>query len=222
MDKNAAIYVAGHRGLVGSAIARKLVQEGYRNLLLRTRDELDLCDQQNTNTFFQKHRPQYVFLAAAIVGGILANSTRPADFIRDNLLVQTNVIHSAWCHGTRKLFWGSSCVCPKFAPQSIRESSLLTSPLEPTNDAYAIAKIAGVRMVHAYRQQYRFSGISLMPTNLYGPGDNFELTSSHALPALSCAASTKPGSRGCEKSSYGERGPRVESFYMSTTWRTQL
>jgi GDP-L-fucose synthase len=183
--KNDAIYVAGHRGLVGSAIVRALERAGFRNLILRTRQELDLRNQQAAAQFFQEHRPQHVFLAAAHVGGILANSTRPADFIRDNLQIQTNVIDCAWRHGTRKLlFLGSSCIYPKFAAQPIREEELLSGPLEPTNDAYAIAKIAGIRMARAYREQYGFSAISLMPTNLYGPGDDFDFQTAHAMPAL--------------------------------------
>lgn len=182
---NSRIYVAGHRGLVGSAIVRKLKECGARNLITRTRDEVDLCDQQAVKWFFEEHRPEYVFLAAAKVGGILANSTQPASFIRDNLLIQTHIIDSAWQYGAKKLlFLGSSCIYPKFAEQPIREDSLLTGALEPTNDAYALAKISGIRMCQAYRQQYGFPAISLMPTNLYGPGDNFDLNSSHVLPAL--------------------------------------
>jgi GDP-L-fucose synthase len=185
MDKQASIYVAGHRGLVGSAIVRAFERAGHTNLLLRTRQELDLCKQQSVDEFFNHNRPQYVFLAAARVGGILANSTQPADFIRDNLRIQTNVIDAAWRHGARKLlFLGSSCIYPKFAAQPIREEELLAGPLEPTNDAYAIAKIAGIRMARAYREQYSFPAISLMPTNLYGPGDNFDPQTSHAMPAL--------------------------------------
>jgi GDP-L-fucose synthase len=185
MDKQASIYVAGHRGLVGSAIVRALQRAGHANLLLRTRQDLDLCSQQPVDEFFNSQRPQYVFLAAARVGGILANSTQPADFIRDNLRIQTTVIDAAWRHGARKLlFLGSSCIYPKFAAQPIREEELLAGPLEPTNDAYAIAKIAGIRMARAYREQYSFPAISLMPTNLYGPGDNFDPRTSHAMPAL--------------------------------------
>jgi len=185
MHKEPLIYVAGHRGLVGSAIVRAVERSGHPVLILRTREELDLRDQRATEKFFREHQPEYVYLAAARVGGILANSTRPADFIRDNLQVQTNVIDSAWRHGTKKLvFLGSSCIYPKLAPQPIREEHLLTGPLEPTNDAYAIAKIAGIRMAQAYRQQYGFAAISLMPTNLYGPGDEFDLEKAHVLPAL--------------------------------------
>jgi GDP-L-fucose synthase len=185
MNKGDSIFVAGHRGLVGSAIVRRLNAEGYDNLLLRTRADLDLRDQAKVENFFAEHRPAYVFLAAGLVGGIHANDTYPADFIRDNLLIETNVIDAAFRHGTRKLqFLGSSCIYPKFAPQPIPESSLLTGALEPTNEAYAIAKIAGVKMCEAYRRQHNFNAISLMPSNLYGPGDNFDLQNSHVLPAL--------------------------------------
>jgi GDP-L-fucose synthase len=185
MDKDSLIYVAGHRGLVGSAIVRRLRSAGYGNLLLAGSDEVDLRSQPAVDEFFSRHQPEYVFLAAAKVGGILANSTRPAEFLRDNLAIQTNVIDSAWRHRARKLlFLGSSCIYPKFAPQPIREESLLTGPLEPTNEWYAITKIAGIKMCQAYRQQYGFAAISLMPTNLYGPGDNFDLENSHVLPAL--------------------------------------
>ena len=185
MNNDSRIYVAGHRGLVGSAIVRRLQSDGYTNLLLAGRDELDLLVQPAVDEFFSRHRPEYVFLAAAKVGGILANSTQPAEFLRDNLAIQTNVIDSAWRHGARKLlFLGSSCIYPKFAPQPIHEDSLLTGPLEPTNEWYAVAKIAGIKMCKAYRQQYGFPAISLMPTNLYGPGDNFDLETSHVLPAL--------------------------------------
>jgi GDP-L-fucose synthase len=185
MDNHSLIFVAGHRGLVGSAIVRRLQSAGYSNLLLAGRDELDLRVQPAVDEFFSRRRPEYVFLAAAKVGGILANSSRPAEFLHDNLAIQTNVIDAAWRHGVRKLlFLGSSCIYPKFAPQPIREDSLLTGPLEPTNEWYAIAKIAGIKMCQAYRRQYGFAAISLMPTNLYGPGDNFDLENSHVLPAL--------------------------------------
>ena len=185
MNKDASIFVAGHRGLVGSAIVRRLQSAGYSNLLLAGRDELDLRVQPAVDDFFSRHRPEYVFLAAAKVGGILANNTRPAEFLGENLAIQTHVIDAAWRHGAQKLlFLGSSCIYPKFAPQPIREDSLLTGPLEPTNEWYAIAKIAGIKMCQAYRRQYGFAAISLMPTNLYGPGDNFDLENSHVLPAL--------------------------------------
>ena len=179
------IFVAGHRGLVGSAITRHLAALGYQNLILRTRAELDLRDSHAVNAFFAQEKPEFVFLAAAKVGGILANSTYPADFIKDNLDVQNNVIDSAYRHGVAKLqFLGSSCIYPKLAPQPLKEEYLLTGPLEPTNEWYAIAKIAGIKLCEAYRQQYGFNAISLMPTNLYGPGDNFDLQTSHVLPAL--------------------------------------
>jgi GDP-L-fucose synthase len=185
MNRDSTIFVAGHRGLVGSAIERRLRAQGFERLLLRTRAELDLCSQAAVEAFFAAERPQYVFLAAAKVGGIQANNSFPADFIRDNLQIQTNVIDSAWRHGTRKLlFLGSSCIYPKLAPQPMREEYLLTGPLEPTNESYAVAKIAGIKMCEAYRRQYGFDAISAMPTNLYGPGDNFSLENSHVLPAL--------------------------------------
>lgn len=185
MHKEARIFVAGHRGLVGSALVRRLRAEGFRNLILRTRTELDLTDAKAVDRFFAEERPEYVFLAAAKVGGILANSTYPADFIRINLQIQLNVIDAAYRNGVKKLlFLGSSCIYPKYAPQPIREEYLLTGPLEPTNEAYAVAKIAGIKMGQAYRRQYGFNVISLMPTNLYGPGDNFDLETSHVVPAL--------------------------------------
>ena len=185
MQTGDRIYVAGHRGLVGSAVVRELRRQGYDNLLLRGSAELDLRDQAAVESFFAAERPAYVILAAARVGGIHANDTYPADFLRDNLQIQTNVIHSAWRHGASKLcFLGSSCIYPRLAPQPIHEDSLLTGPLEKTNEWYAIAKIAGLKMCQAYRRQHGFDAISLMPTNLYGPGDNFDLQNSHVLPAL--------------------------------------
>lgn len=185
MDKDSKIYVAGHRGLVGSAILRKLQAEAYTNLVTCTHAELDLTDQVEVRRFFAEERPEYVFLAAAKVGGILANNTFPAYFIRDNLFIQNNVVDAAYQSGVRKLlFLGSSCIYPKQAPQPIKEEYLLRGPLEPTNEWYAVAKIAGIKMCQAYRRQYGFRAIALMPTNLYGPGDNFDLQSSHVLPAL--------------------------------------
>jgi GDP-L-fucose synthase len=185
MDKDSRIFLAGHRGLVGSAIHRKLLSAGYSKLILRSRAELDLSNQAAVEQFFNAERPEYVFLAAARVGGILANSSYPADFIRENLLVQTHLIDAAHRYGVRKLqFLGSSCIYPKFAPQPIREDALLTGALEPTNEAYAVAKIAGLKMAQAYRRQFGFCTICLMPTNLYGPGDNFDLASAHVVPAL--------------------------------------
>jgi GDP-L-fucose synthase len=185
MNKDDSIFVAGHRGLVGSALLRRLQADGYSRLVLRSSAELDLRDQASVNGFFAAERPQFVLLAAAKVGGIQANNSYPADFIRDNLVIQSNVIDAAYRNGTRKLlFLGSSCIYPKFAPQPMTESSLLTGALEPTNEWYAVAKIAGLKMCQAYRRQYGFDAICAMPTNLYGPGDNFDLQSSHVLPAL--------------------------------------
>jgi GDP-L-fucose synthase len=185
MNKDARVFVAGHGGLVGSAIIRRLKSDGFSNLLLRSRSELDLEDNAAVHAFFSKEQPEYVFLAAAKAGGIRANATFPGDFIRENLHIQVNVIDAAYRNGAKKLlFLGSSCIYPRLAPQPLREEYLLTGPLEPTNEAYAVAKIAGVKMCEAYRQQYGFDAISLMPTNLYGPGDNFSLENSHVLPAL--------------------------------------
>ncbi|HEY5976170.1 MAG TPA: GDP-L-fucose synthase [Geobacteraceae bacterium] len=185
MDKQARIYVAGHRGLVGSAIVRRLEAAGYANLVLRTSSELDLRDQAAVADFFLQEQPEYVFLAAARVGGILANSSYPADFIYDNLMIQTNVIHQSYRHGVKKLlFLGSSCVYPKLAPQPLKEEYLLTGPLEPTNEPYAVAKIAGIIMCQSYNRQYGTRFIAAMPTNLYGPNDSFDLQNSHVLPAL--------------------------------------
>jgi GDP-L-fucose synthase len=185
MNLDSRIYVAGHRGLVGSAIVRRLQADGATNLILRAHDELDLVDQAAVEAFFATERPEYVFLAAAKVGGIHANSTYPAEFIHNNLAIQTNVIHNAWKHGAKKLlFLGSSCIYPRDCPQPIKEEYLLTGPLEPTNEWYAIAKIAGLKMCQAYRQQYGFDAICAMPTNLYGPGDNYDTENSHVLPAL--------------------------------------
>jgi GDP-L-fucose synthase len=185
MQKNSTIFLAGHRGLSGSAILRRLLAHGYDRIITADREALDLRTQQHVNDFFEKHKPEYVFLAAAKVGGIVANRDHPADFIYDNLAIQTNVIDASYRSGVRKLlFLGSSCIYPRCAPQPIRESDLLTGTLESTNEAYAIAKIAGIKLVQAYRQQYGFNAISLMPTNLYGPGDNFDLQTSHVAPAL--------------------------------------
>lgn len=185
MERDAKIYVAGHRGLVGSALVRALTAQGYGNLLGRTRAELNLRDAGAVRNFFQQEKPAYVFLAAAQVGGILANSRYPVEFLRDNLEIQNSVIPAAYEAGVTKLmFLGSSCIYPKMAPQPIREDYLLTGPLEPTNDAYAIAKIAGIRLCQAYHEEYGAQFLSVMPTNLYGPNDNFDLNSSHVLPAL--------------------------------------
>lgn len=185
MEKTSRIYVAGHRGLVGSAIVRTLESAGYINIVCKTRDELDLLDQKAVAEFFTNEKPEYVFDAAAKVGGILANKERPADFIYQNLVIQNNIIHNAYSNNVKKLvFLGSSCIYPKLAPQPIKEEYLLSGPLEPSNDAYAIAKIAGIKMCQSYNKQYGTNYISLMPTNLYGPNDNFDLESSHVLPAL--------------------------------------
>lgn len=185
MNKNAKIFVAGHRGLVGSAIVRALTAAGYENLVLKTHAELDLTDQAAVRAFFANEKPEYVFLAAAKVGGIMANKTYPADFIRQNLAIETNAITAAHEHGAAKLlFLGSSCIYPRLAKQPIPESELLAGPLEETNKAYAIAKIAGIVLCDSYNAQYGTNYISLMPTNLYGPGDNFDLETSHVLPAL--------------------------------------
>ena len=184
-NRASRIYVAGHRGLVGSAIVRRLQAEGFSRLILRTSGDLDLRKQAAVDTFFIREMPEYVFLAAARVGGILANSIYPADFIRDNLQIQTNVIDAAYRNNTKRLlFLGSSCIYPKLAPQPMPESCLLTGELEPTNEWYAIAKIAGIKMCQAYHKQYGFDVLSVMPTNLYGPNDNFDLENSHVLPAL--------------------------------------
>ena len=185
MEKDAKIYVAGHRGMVGSAIGRKLEAEGYRRLLVQTSAELDLRNQQEVNAFFEEEKPDYVFLAAAKVGGIVANNTYRADFLYENLMIQNNVIHAAYENGVKKLmFLGSSCIYPKMAPQPLKEEYLLTGLLEPTNEPYAIAKIAGIKMCDAYREQYGCHFISVMPTNLYGANDNYDLQNSHVLPAL--------------------------------------
>ena len=185
MDSNSRVYVAGHKGLVGSAIVRNLKGRGYNNISSATSDHWDLRIRHDVDTFFRINNPEYVFLAAAKVGGIHANNKYPAEFIHDNLMIQTNVIDAAYRNGVKKLvFLGSSCIYPKMAKQPISEDALMTGPLEPTNDAYATAKIAGIRMCRAYRQQYGFNAISLMPTNLYGPNDNFDLLNSHVLPAM--------------------------------------
>ena len=186
MKKDEKIFVAGGQsGLVGTAIVRNLKTQGYTNIIVKTRKQLDLLDQGQVDLFFQKEKPEYVFLAAALVGGIMANKTHKADFIYNNLLIQNNVIHSSWKYKIKKLlFLGSSCIYPKLAPQPIKESSFMTGPLEETNDAYAIAKIAGIKMCQSYNEQYKTNFVSVMPTNLYGPNDNFDLQSAHVLPAF--------------------------------------
>jgi GDP-L-fucose synthase len=215
MLENSRIFVAGHAGLVGSAICRRLRAAGFVNLILRTRAELDLQDQLATEKFFEMERPDYVFMAAARVGGILANSTAPADFIFDNLIVQTNVIHSAWRHGTKKLlFLGSSCIYPKHAPQPMREEYLLSGPLEPTNEWYAVAKIAGIKLAQAYRKQHGFDAISAMPTNLYGEGDNFDLQTSHVLPAMLRKFTEARANKAPEVVVWGTGTPRREFLHV--------
>jgi GDP-L-fucose synthase len=185
MNKSSKIYIAGHRGLVGSALVRRLQSDGFNNLITRTSKDLDLKRQADVETFFQENKPEYVFLAAAKVGGILANNTYPADFIYDNLTIQSNIIHESHLNGVNKLlFLGSSCIYPKLCPQPMKEEYLLSGYLEPTNEAYAVAKIAGIQMCQAYNRQYGTNYISVMPTNLYGPGDNYDLQNSHVIPAL--------------------------------------
>lgn len=185
MEKNSKIWVAGHNGMVGSAIVRKLTEEGYANLLLRSSSELDLRNQQAVEAFFRSERPEYVFLAAAKVGGIVANNTYRAEFLYDNLMIEANVLHQSYVHGVKKLlFLGSSCIYPKLAPQPLKEEYLLSGYLEETNEPYAIAKIAGIKLCENYRRQYGCDFISAMPTNLYGPNDNYDLNNSHVIPAL--------------------------------------
>jgi GDP-L-fucose synthase len=215
MNKDDRVFVAGHRGLVGAAIVRRLEAEGFSRLVLRSHSELDLCSQAAVDAFFAAERPAYVFLAAARVGGIHANSSYPADFIRDNLLIQTNVIDAAWRNGaTKLLFLGSSCIYPKLAPQPMREDCLLTGPLEPTNEWYAIAKIAGIKTCQAYRRQHAFDAISVMPTNLYGPGDNFSLENSHVLPALIRKFHEARTSGARDVVVWGTGSPRREFLYV--------
>lgn len=185
MEKNSKIYIAGHRGMVGSAIHRRLLKEGYQNIIVRTSKELDLRNQQQVADFMEKEKPEYIFLAAAKVGGIIANNTYRGEFLYDNLMIQSNLVHQAYLTGVKKLlFLGSSCIYPKLAPQPLKEDYLLTGPLESTNEPYAIAKIAGLKMCEAYRSQYGCNFITVMPTNLYGPNDNYDLQNSHVLPAL--------------------------------------
>ena len=214
MDKSSKIYVAGHRGLVGSAIVRSLTQQGYGNLILRTHAELDLTDRPAVQAFFRSEKPEYVFLAAAKVGGILANDTYPADFIRENLEIQTNVIDASYQNDVRRLlFLGSSCIYPKLAPQPIKEEYLLTGPLEPTNRAYALAKIAGIEMCWSYNRQYGTKYLAAMPTNLYGPGDNFDLKGSHVLPALMRKVAEAKQSGGKKLTVWGSGNPKREFLY---------
>ena len=214
MDPNARIYVAGHRGLAGSALMRRLAGESYRNLLTRTHAELELADQAAVRTFFEKEKPAYVFMAAAKVGGILANNDYPAEFIQSNLAVQTNVIHEAWRNGAKRLlFLGSSCIYPRDCPQPIKEEYLLTGPLEFTNRAYAVAKIAGVEMCRSYNRQYGTRYLAAMPTNLYGPGDNYDLAGAHVLPALLRKMHEAKVSGRESVSIWGTGSPRREFLY---------
>jgi GDP-L-fucose synthase len=214
MEPNARIYVAGHRGLAGSALLRRLADAGYRNLLTRTHGELELADQAAVGKFFEREKPAYVFLAAAKVGGILANNDHPAEFIQANLAIQTHVIHEAWRNGVKRLlFLGSSCIYPRDCPQPIKEEYLLTGPLEFTNRAYAVAKIAGVEMCRSYNRQYGTRYLAAMPTNLYGPGDNYDLAASHVLPALIRKMhEAKAGGRD-RVSVWGTGSPRREFLY---------
>ena len=215
MNTQDRIFVAGHRGLVGSALVRALESKGYDNLILRTRGDLDLRDFDGVARFFHKERPNYVFLAAAKVGGILANDRYPADFIRDNLAIQLSVICAAHRFGTKKLlFLGSSCIYPRQASQPMREEHLLSGPLEPTNEAYAVAKIAGIKLCQAYHRQFDSQFISLMPTNLYGPGDNFDLQSSHVLPALIQKFHDGKVSRSPSVTLWGSGRPRREFLHV--------
>lgn len=215
MDKKAKIYIAGHRGLVGSAIARELQKQEHTNFVLRGSADLDLREQAAVRDFFAAEKPDYVFLAAAKVGGIHANDTYPAEFIADNLMMESNIIDAAYRNGCKKLlFLGSSCIYPKLCPQPIKEEYLLTGPLEPTNEWYAIAKIAGIKLCQAYRKQYGFNAISAMPTNLYGPGDNFHPENSHVLPALIRRFHEAKESGAPEVTIWGTGTPRREFLYV--------
>ncbi len=215
MNLNAKIYVAGHRGMVGSAIVRELQRKGFNNLLLRTHAQLDLCNQSAVNNFFAQERPEYVFLAAAKVGGIVANQTAPADFMYQNMMLEMNVIHAAWQNGCRKLlFLGSSCIYPRLAPQPMREDCLLTSALEPTNEAYALAKISGLRYCQYLNRQYGTHYISVMPTNLYGPNDNYHPEHSHVLPALIRRFHEAKTSDAAEVVCWGDGTPLREFLYV--------
>lgn len=214
MHSDSRIYIAGHRGLVGSAIHRELLRLGYNNLLTRSHRELDLCDEVDVDKFLSNEKPEFVFLAAARVGGILANQSYPADFIRDNLIIQTNLIESSRIAGVKRLlFLGSSCIYPRLCPQPIREDYLLTGPLEPTNRPYAIAKIAGIEMCWSYNRQYGTRYLAAMPTNLYGPNDNFDLANSHVLPALIRKTAEAKASSAKEVVVWGTGTPRREFLY---------
>lgn len=211
MNKDSKIFVAGHRGLVGSAIVRILKEQGYTNILTRTRQELNLLNQQDVEDFFKKENPEYVFDAAARVGGIYANDTFSADFIYENIQIQTNLIHSSWKYGVEKfLFLGSVCIYPKYAEVPVKEESLLTGYLEPTNDAYAVAKISGIKMLQAYHKQYGFKSVSLMPSNLYGPGDNFHPENGHVIPAMITKFNN---SNGKKVTFWGDGTPMREFLY---------
>jgi len=215
MEKTAKIYIAGHKGLVGTAIKRELEKDGYSNLIFKTHKELDLERQKDVEEFFAQEKPDYVFLAAAKVGGILANKTYPAEFIYSNLATEINVIHAAYQFGVKKLlFLGSSCIYPRLAPQPIKEEYLLTSPLEPTNEAYALAKIAGLKMCRYYNQQYGTDFISVMPTNLYGPNDNYDLENSHVLPAFIRRFHEAKASRQPMVELWGTGSPKREFLYV--------
>ncbi len=214
MKPDSRIYVAGHRGLVGSAVVRRLQAGGYRNLIVRTHAELDLTQQQAVNRFFESERPEYMFIAAARVGGIYANNTYPAEFVYQNLMIESNIIHAAWRNQAQKLlFLGSSCIYPKHAPQPMKEEHLLTGHLEPTNEAYAIAKIAGIKMCAAYNRQYGTNYLSVMPTNLYGPGDNYDPKNSHVLPALIRRMHEAKTQQQPEVIIWGTGSPRREFLY---------
>jgi GDP-L-fucose synthase len=214
MDKHDKIYIAGHRGLVGSALVRKLLADGYTNLVTCSHGELDLTAQEEVNDFFLREKPSYVFLAAAKVGGIYANNTYPAEFIADNLAIQTNVIHEAYRSGvTRLMFLGSSCIYPKLAPQPMKEEYLLTGPLEPTNRPYAIAKIAGIEMCWSYNRQYGTKYLAVMPTNLFGPGDNYDLNNSHVIPALIRKFHEAKAAGNTPVTLWGSGTPRREFLY---------
>lgn len=215
MEKHAKVYIAGHKGLVGSAIVRRLQKDGFENLLLKSKADLDLLSQSAVQQFFEEEQPEYVFLAAAKVGGILANKQQKADFIYENLQIQNSVIYSAWKSGVKKLlFLGSSCIYPKLAPQPIREEYLLTGVLEETNDAYAIAKIAGIKMCQSFNEQYGTKFISVMPTNLYGPGDNFDRETSHVLPAMICKFHEAKVNHSQNVSLWGTGTPKREFLYV--------
>ncbi|OGH66448.1 MAG: GDP-fucose synthetase [Candidatus Magasanikbacteria bacterium RIFCSPHIGHO2_02_FULL_41_13] len=215
MEKNAKIYVAGHRGLVGSALLRNLTSKGYTNILLRTHEELDLTNQAAVKAFFEAEKPEYVFLSAAKVGGIQANNTAPADFIYINSQIQNNIIHFSYLNGVKKLlFLGSSCIYPKFAEQPMKEESLLTGLLEPTNEPYALAKISGIKMCQSYNRQYGTNFIAVMPTNLYGPEDNFELNGSHVLPALIRKFHEAKLAGAATVSAWGTGSPKREFLYV--------